>query len=72
MERLVDINTFIKQVYEVEGVRIELTRRPGTVEHLVREYNYERLPDDATVDDLYYRINRCVNRPFLYSFSIER
>lgn len=72
MEQLVDIDTFIEQVYEVEGVRIELKKRPGTVEHLVRAYNYERLPDDATVNDLYSRINSCVNRPFVFSFSNER
>lgn len=71
MEKLVDINTFIKQVYEVEGVRIKLTRRPD-VEHLVRPYNYPELPDDATWYDLYSRINRCVNRSFVYSFVVQR
>ena len=70
MERLVDIDTFIKQVWEIEGVKIELRPKNGAIKHLVREYKYERLSDDATVDDLYSRIDRCVNRPFVYNISI--
>lgn len=62
---LVTMETFVQQVWEIEGVKIELTPRKGAVEHLVRPYNYTRLPDNATVDDLKARINECVNTPFI-------
>lgn len=64
-DELVTMETFKEQVWEVEGVRIELKPREGAVEHLVRPYKYKRLDDDATVDDLKARIDECVNKPFI-------
>ena len=70
MQDLVTMDEFIQQVWDVEHVRIELKPRPGTVEHLVRSYDYEPLPDDATVDDLKARLDECVNRPFITIMNI--
>lgn len=66
MNNLVTINEFIQQVWDIEGVKIEIKPKDGITEHLVRPYNYDRLPDDATVDDLKARINKCINKPFIY------
>ena len=65
LDELVTMETFIQQVWEIEGVKIKLTPKNGTPEHLVRPYSYPRLPDNATVDDLKARINECVNKPFI-------
>ena len=65
MDDLVTVDTFIQQVWDVEGVKIEVKQKEGSIEHLVRPYKYDRLPDDATVDDLKARINECLNKPFI-------
>lgn len=67
---LVTMETFIQQVWEIEGVKIKLAPRDGAIEHLVRPYDYPRLPDDATVDDLKARLNKCVNKPFISFMNI--
>ena len=65
MNDLVTIDTFIQQVWDVEGIKIDIKPQDGCVEHLVRAYDYDRLPDEATVDDLKDRINECINKPFI-------
>ena len=70
MDELVTMKEFIEQVWQIEGVKIELKPRDGAVEHLVRPYNYPRLPDDATVDDLKARLDECVNKPFITFMNI--
>ena len=66
MDGLVTIEEFKKQVWDTEGVKIEVRKTdPRYPDRLVRPYNYERLPDDATVDDLQARINKCLE-PFVY------
>ena len=70
MNELVTMEEFIEQVWQIEGVKIELKPRDGAVEHLVRPYNYPRLPDDATVDDLKARLDECVNKPFITFMNI--
>lgn len=65
MDDLVTIDTFIHQVWNVEGVKVEVKQKEGSIEHLVRPYKYDRLSDDATVDDLRVRINECLNKPFI-------
>ena len=60
MDELVTVDEFIKQVWEVEGVKVTVTQ---DIDHLVRPYNYERLPGDATVDDLKVRMHECL-KPF--------
>lgn len=70
MDELVTMEEFIEQVWQIEGVKIELKPRDGSVEHLVRPYNYPRLPDDATVDDLKARLDECVNKPFITFMNI--
>lgn len=66
MNELVTIEEFINQVWEVEHVKIRITKREGYIEHLVRSYNFKPLPETATVDDLKLRINECLNKPFVY------
>ena len=44
----------------MENVKITVKQ---DIDHLVRPYNYERLPNDATVDDLKGRIHECL-KPF--------
>lgn len=61
MDTLVTVDEFIKQVWEVENVKITVKQ---DINHLVRPYNYERLPDDATIDDLKERIHKCL-KPFI-------
>lgn len=61
MDELVTVDEFIKQVWEVEGVKVTVRQ---DIDHLVRPYNYERLPDDATVDDLKARMHECL-KPFI-------
>ena len=61
MDTLVTVDEFIKQVWEVENVKITVKQ---DINHLVRPYNYERLPDDATIDDLEERIHKCL-KPFI-------
>ena len=41
----------------------ELVTVRQDIDHLVRPYNYERLPGDATVDDLKARMHECL-KPF--------
>lgn len=60
MDELVTVDEFIKQVWEVEGIKVTVRQ---DIDHLVRPYNYERLPGDATVDDLKARMHECL-RPF--------
>ena len=69
-DELVTMETFIQQVWEIEGVKIELTPKNGAIEHLVRPYNYQRLPDNATVNDLKVRLNECVNEPFISFINV--
>jgi hypothetical protein len=64
---LVTLEELMKQVKEIEGLRVDIKPREGQLHTLVRPYNYERLPDSATVDDLKARIDECT-RPFLYNF----
>ena len=66
MNELVTIEELEKQIWDIEGVKIEVRKtNPKYPDRLVRPYNYERLPDDATVDDLKVRINECLE-PFVY------
>ena len=65
MDDLVTVDAFIQKVWDVEGVKIEVKPEEGSIEHLVRPYKYDRLPDDATVDDLKARINECLNKPVI-------
>ena len=66
MNELVTIEELEKQIWDIEGVKIEVRKtNPKYPDRLVRPYNYERLPDDATVDDLKARINECLE-PFIY------
>ena len=70
IDELVTMETFVQQVWEIEGVKIELKPKNGAIKHLVRPYNYPRLPDDATVDDLKARLNECVNNPFIFFVNV--
>ena len=63
-EDLVTREAFIQQVYDVEGIKINLTSRDGN-NYMVRPYNFSKLPDDATVNDLMLRIDYCVNTPLV-------
>lgn len=67
MKDLVTIEEFKKQVWEIEGAKIEI-KLTGGLERLVRPYDFERLPDEATVDDLKERITKCLE-PFVYTIS---
>ena len=60
MDELVTVDEFIKQVWEVEGVKVTVIQ---DIDHLVRPYNYERLNGDAIVDDLKARMHECL-KPF--------
>ena len=64
-KRVEETLQFIQQVWDVEGIKIDIKPQDGCVEHLVRAYDYDRLPDEATVDDLKDRINECINKPFI-------
>lgn len=59
----VTVDEFKKQVWDVEGIKIEVTPRKGNdmANRLVKPYTFERLPDTATVDDLNKRLNWCLN-----------
>ena len=70
MYNLVTINEFIQQVWDIECIKIEIKPKDGATDRLVRPYNYDRLPDDATVDDLKARIYKCINEPFIYMMNI--
>ena len=66
MNQLVTIEELEKQIWDIEGIKIEVGKiDPKYPDRLVKPYNYERLPDDATVDDLKVRINECLE-PFIY------
>lgn len=60
MNELVIVEEFIKQVLEVEGVKVTVRQ---DIDYLVRPYNYESLPNDATVNDLKARMHECL-KPF--------
>ena len=64
---LVTVEELEKQIWEIEGVKVEIKPRECNKigNRMVRSYNYERLPDDAVVDDLKRRINKCLE-PFIY------
>lgn len=66
MKELVTIEEFIKQVWEVEHVKIQISIPENMPERLVRPYDFDPLPGDATVDDLKARINSVLNMPFAY------
>ena len=70
MRELVTIETFKQQVYDVEGIKIEIRPRNGEIRRMVRAYTYTRLPDDATVDELRNRINECL-KPFIYFVNLS-
>lgn len=57
MNELVIVEEFIKQVLEVEGVKVTVRQ---DIDYLVRPYNYERLPNDAIVNDLKVRMHECL------------
>lgn len=63
MNDLVTIEEFKKQIWDIEGVKVEINFKEGD-QRLVRPYNYSKLPDDAVVDDLKERINECL-KPFI-------
>ena len=69
MCEFVDVKTFEEQIWKIEGIKVKLKLQKNAIEHLVKPYNYPRLPDDATVDDLRARINECVNKPFIISIG---
>lgn len=63
---LVTISELEKQILTVEGIKVSIKPKENTQPtRLVRPYNYNRLPDTATVNDLKERINKCVE-PFIY------
>ena len=79
-DSLVTLSELKKQIKEIEGVDVEIKIdiNPKAKEFvddpdirmsedtiLVRPYDYERLPDYATVDDLRKRISKCLE-PFIY------
>lgn len=70
MRELVTLETFVQQVYDVEGIKIEVRARDGEISRMVRAYTYTRLPDDATVDELRNRINECL-KPFIYFMDLS-
>lgn len=62
MNELISIEELKKQIWEKEGVKVDVQL---DVPRLVRPYNYEPLPNDATVDDLKDRIYECI-KPFIF------
>lgn len=69
MNGLVTIEEFKQQVWDIEGVEVRVTNSSPYPNRLVRPYNYERLPDTATVDDLNARIEECF-KPFTYIIKL--
>lgn len=69
MNGLVTIEEFVKQIWEIEGCKVQISVSPLYPNRLVRSYNYDRLPDDATVDDLNARIEECL-KPFTYIIKL--
>lgn len=65
---LVTIEEFIQQVWDVDGVKVEI-KVPSYPNRLVRPYKYERLPGTATVDDINARIHECLE-PFIYIIKL--
>lgn len=61
--KMVTAEEFMKQVWDIEGVKVVVNSKDGKdpSENMVFSYDFERLPDDATVDDLKARINSCLN-----------
>ena len=70
IDELVTIETFVQQVWKIEGVKIKIRLKNGAINHLIRPYNYPRLPDDATVYDLKARLNKCINKPFISFINV--
>lgn len=66
LNELVIVEEFIKQVLEVEGVKVTVRQ---DIDYLVRPYNYERLPNDAIVNDLKVRMHECL-KPFIIIIKI--
>lgn len=67
MENLVTIEKLKEQIWEIEGVKVNVHTKEGD-KRLVRPYNFERLSDDATVEELKERIKKCTE-PFIYFVS---
>ena len=67
-DELVTVEELKKQIWEIEGVKVDIFPSKGNelgYSRLVKPYNYERLPDDATVDDLNKRISELqVGEPY--------
>ena len=64
---LVTIEELANQIWEIEGVKVEFKKKsPDQIDRLVRPYNFSRLPDNATVDDLKETIHKCIE-PFCYT-----
>lgn len=66
---LVTTEQLKQQIWEKEGVKIEIRKPEGSLDRLVRSYDFERLPDDATVSDLQERIDYCLS-PFIYDIKL--
>ena len=64
MNKLVSIEELKQQIWNIEGIQVDI-KQTGNIKRLVRSYDYERLPDYATVDDLRKRISKCLE-PFIY------
>lgn len=71
MYELVTVEQLIQQIKEIEGegVDVEIVIHETYPNRLVRPYNYEKLPDNATVDDLEFRVLECV-KPFIYYIKL--
>lgn len=70
MNELITIEELKKQIWEIDGIKVEITSKdPSYPERMVRPYTFDRLPNDATVDDLKERINKCLE-PFIYIMHI--
>ena len=61
MDELITVEELVQQIWEIEGVVVEVFG-PN---RLVRPYNYGRLPDTSTVQDLMDRVSECL-KPFIY------
>ena len=64
-KELITIEEFKEQVWKIEGVKISIDTN-NYPDHLVRPYDFQRLSNNATVDDLKRRIDFCLNTPFIY------
>ena len=57
MPGLITQEEFVKQIKDIEGIIVDLNIPEYA---MVKPYEYERLPDDAIVDDLNERIRNCI------------